>query len=63
MKDFAHIQMSHAKVEAMSMHDLRAYKDALIAQISDGCAEEDAIWGKIARVNAYIRAAGKDQAA
>lgn len=47
----------------MSVQDLLSYKDALIAQISDGSPEEDAIWGKIARVNAYIRAAGKSNAA
>ena len=63
MKGFAHIPSAQTQVESMSMQDLRAYKDALIAQISQGCPEEDAIWGKIARVNAYIRAAGKDQAA
>lgn len=59
MKDFAQITPPAPRVEVMSAQDLRAYKDMLLQQIGEGSAEEDALWGKVARVNAYIRAASK----
>ena len=64
MKDMLHTAPRAAQeIETMSLQALKAHKDSLLQQIETDVTREDTLWGEVARVNAYIRAASEIESA